>query len=380
MNRDVRARREPTVLVRIAIHEVVEEVVPDPAVREQRVPPCPARRSRRSWIRAASPRSGTRGGRASLTRRATRTPRVPSSVPYPAASSPRPQLVDRGRCRTRVVIVDDEEPKRAPVRGELLDVEDAQSMAGEDPFRGEQRVVREMLVVDRVELVLLDEADEVRDLDRQDARGASRMRSAAVKSLRSGTCAKTLFATTRSAGPSRVTISWASPVVRNSASVGMPAASARRGDVPRRFDPQYRDAARDQVTEEISVVARDLDDARRRSEPEPLDDRVDIAAGMVDPAVRVRREVEVLPEDVLGRDVRGKLDEQARPADPYVEGVEALGFGEPVGGQEVLARRRHAEIDEDVLERRPARATAKRTRPPAGGAGMSPMERSTSVS
>ncbi len=32
MDGDVRARREPTVLVRIAIDEVVEEVVPDPAI------------------------------------------------------------------------------------------------------------------------------------------------------------------------------------------------------------------------------------------------------------------------------------------------------------------------------------------------------------
>ena len=52
--------------------------------------------------------------------------------------------------------------------------------------------------------------------------------------------------------------------------------------------------------------------------------------------------------------------------DPYVERVVALGFGEPVGGEEVLARRRHAEIDEDVLERRPARATAKRNPAPCG--------------
>ena len=37
MDRDVRARREPTVLVRVAIDEVVEEIVPDPAVREERV-------------------------------------------------------------------------------------------------------------------------------------------------------------------------------------------------------------------------------------------------------------------------------------------------------------------------------------------------------
>ena len=96
---------------------------------------------------------------------------MPLERAVPGGKLPGPQPLDRGGRRTRVVIVDDEEPKRAPVRGELLDVEDAQSMAGEDPFRGQQRVVREVLVVDRVELVLLDEADEVRDLDRQDAPG-----------------------------------------------------------------------------------------------------------------------------------------------------------------------------------------------------------------
>ena len=79
----------------------------------------------------------------------------------------------------------------------------------------------------------------------------------------------------------------------------MPRASAaaamfRAGSIPR-----DRDAARDEVTEQVAVVAGDLDDARR-SEPEPVDHRLDEAARVLHPAVGVRREVGVLAEDVLG--------------------------------------------------------------------------------
>ena len=160
---------------------------------------------------------------------------MPLERAVPGGKLPGPQPLDRGDRRTRVVIVDDEEPKRASVRGELLDVEDRGPWRAR--FRGQQRVVREVLVVDRVELVLLDEADEVRDLDRQDAPGASRVRSAAVKSLRSGTCAKTLFATTTSAVPSRVTISRASPDGEELGECRDASRLRRRRDVPRRLDP-----------------------------------------------------------------------------------------------------------------------------------------------
>src|SRR5215470_15508915 len=43
-------------------------------------------------------------------------------------------------------------------------------MAGEDPTQRIKREVREMLVIDRVELVLVEKLKEMRDLDRQQPR------------------------------------------------------------------------------------------------------------------------------------------------------------------------------------------------------------------
>src|SRR5207247_1577673 len=55
--------------------------------------------------------------------------------------------------------------QRAAVGGELLDVEEGQSVSGENPLDRQQREIREMLVIDRIELVLLDEPHQVRELD-----------------------------------------------------------------------------------------------------------------------------------------------------------------------------------------------------------------------
>jgi hypothetical protein len=56
------------------------------------------------------------------------------------------------------------------MRGQRLDVEDAQPVAREGPLHGQQREVAVVLVVDRVELHLADEVEEMRELDRQHAR------------------------------------------------------------------------------------------------------------------------------------------------------------------------------------------------------------------
>ena len=65
--------------------------------------------------------------------------------------------------------------QRSAVGGNFLDVEDAQAVGGEDAARGGEREVREVLVVDGVELVLFDEAREVRELHRDDAVGLQQL-------------------------------------------------------------------------------------------------------------------------------------------------------------------------------------------------------------
>ncbi len=70
-----------------------------------------------------------------------------------------------------VVCVAAVDAQRAAVGGELLDVEQAQAVGLEDAGDGEEGEVGEVLVVDRVPLVVGHEAHQVRELHRDDAAG-----------------------------------------------------------------------------------------------------------------------------------------------------------------------------------------------------------------
>jgi hypothetical protein len=99
-----------------------------------------------------------------------------------------------------------------------------------------------VLVVDRVELHVCDEAQEAGKLDREDARGPSRRARPPTKSFRSGTWARTLFAISRSAGCTPHS-SVAASRPKNLTSVGMPrsraaAATFAAGSIPRTGIPR----------------------------------------------------------------------------------------------------------------------------------------------
>ena len=92
-------------------------------------------------------------------------------------------------------------------------------------------------------------------------------RSPAAKPRMSGTWAKTLLATTRSARPCRRRS--AAGLRTEELDLGRDAAGpGRLGDVRGRLDAEHGDAARAEVLQEIAVVARDLDDEALRGQPE----------------------------------------------------------------------------------------------------------------
>ena len=66
------------------------------------------------------------------------------------------------------------------------------------------------------------------------------------------------------------------------------------GDVGRRLDAERRDAALDDVLQQVAVVAGDLDHEGVSAEAEALDRRLDVPPGVRDPGVRVGGEVGVL--------------------------------------------------------------------------------------
>ena len=64
------------------------------------------------------------------------------------------------------------DPERPAVRGQLVDVEHLETVGGEHVPGGEEGEVGEVLVIDRVELVPLHQAHQMRELDRDHTLGS----------------------------------------------------------------------------------------------------------------------------------------------------------------------------------------------------------------
>ena len=114
------------------------------------------------------------------------------------------------------------------------------------------------------------------------------------------------------------------------------------------------------MLQQIAVIAAEFDDEAFRSEPEPALDHFAVAHGMRHPSRRIGGEIGVFGENVRRADEFRKLHQPAGMANPGVERVIALGRVELVLGEEALTERRHAEIDEGVLERRAAMTASHR--------------------
>ena len=153
---------------------------------------------------------------------------------------------------------------------ELVDVEELKAMGIEHLARSQQREIGEVLVVDRVELVALDEAQQVGNLDRRHPWGASTSAIPPTKSLRSGTWAMTLLAASRSAArPSAA--SRSSQIPSEELDDGLDALLlGHLRDIGGRLDTQRGDPALDEVLQQIAVVAGELNDEAVVIEAETL--------------------------------------------------------------------------------------------------------------
>ncbi len=117
-----------------------------------------------------------------------------------------------------------------------------------------------------------------------------------------------------------------------------------------RLDAEHRHPERQEMLQQIAVVARQFDDEAVGPKVQALLDHHAVLAGVLDPRCRVRGEVSVLAENLVRCDVLFQLHQQAAVAHVGVEREKGLQAVEPIGGQEALAQRRHAEVDEIVLE------------------------------
>ena len=95
-------------------------------------------------------------------------------------------------------------------------------------------------------------------------------------------------------------------------------------DVRSRLDPKRRYAPLDEMLEQVAVVAGQLHHLAVRAQPEALDHRLHVIAGVGDPGIRIGGEVRVLREDLLRRHQLLELYQQALLADPNMQRIEGL--------------------------------------------------------
>ena len=179
--------------------------------------------------------------------------------------------------------------------------------------------------------------------------------SPAVKSLISGTCAKTLLATTRSACPRRATMSSAVSRPKKRTSVGTPLPGAL-GDVGGGLDAQARDAHGDKIAQQVAVVGGHLHHETVGRERQATRHFQGEAACVVEPARRDGGEIGVVAEDGAGVGHMVELRQPTRAADADRQGKARLGLPRLVGRDEAVGHRLLSEVAERDGERPAAEA------------------------
>ena len=129
-------------------------------------------------------------------------------------------------------------------------------------------------------------------------------------------------------------------------------------DIGGRLDAEDRHAQADEMLEQITVIAAELDDEALGPETEPLLDHFAVAAGMLDPGGGDGREIGIFGEDMRRAHEFRQLDQPAMVTDPCVQRVIDFRLIELLLGEETLAERRHAKINEGVLQGRAAMAAS----------------------
>ena len=208
-----------------------------------------------------------------------------------------------------------------------------------------------MLVVDRVELVLAQQAQQVRELERRHAVGLEQRREAGDEVVDVGNVGQDVV------GGDEVDL----PARRRQLARELDAEEAlddleaertcRARGARRRLDAVARDAGLLHVAKKVAVVGRDLADQAGAAQAEALAHRLDIGLGMRQPRRRERAEVGVVvAEQGLAAGVVLGLHQPAALAHEQAQRIPELGRAQSRFGQVGVRRRRAAQVEADTVE------------------------------
>ncbi len=237
------------------------------------------------------------------------------------------------------------------------EVEDPEPMASEhvlDRFEGQ---IREVLVVDRVELDLFEQVEHVGELDGRDSLGLEHEADALDEVVEVGHVGQHVVADheigSHPVGDDLVRRVHAEEL-RDGGDADLP---GRLGHVLGGLDAEHRHALGHEVLQEVPVVGRDLDHLRARTEAEAVDHGVGQVSGVFDPGLGPRREVRVVLEQVDRVGVVLDLGQSAVGAHHDGEREERGQGSALVRPGQVVGERTEPEIDHHLLEVASARTT-----------------------
>ena len=217
-------------------------------------------------------------------------------------------------------------------------------------------------MVDRVELHLPDEVEQVRELHGQHAVRLEQQAQASDEVVDVGNVGKDVIRDQQVRGPAlRGEPSCGSHPEKSALGRHAPGHGGG-GDVARRLDAQRGNAAGKKILEQIAVVARYLDDKRSAVELEPFARFRGKVPAMSQPAFGYGREVGIVDEDLLGRGDRIGLDQEAGVACAHMKGIEPVAFAGPRGRDEGIGEGLQPEVEEGARERSAAGAARRHIR------------------
>ena len=144
--------------------------------------------------------------------------------------------------------------------GQLLDIDHGKAVTVEDPDERAQREIGEMLVIDGVELVLGQESQEMRHLDREQAIRIEELREPGNEVVDVGDLGEGVVAGDQRCPPACGSQLLPEIVTEEPRQGGYSGRLRGASDILRWLDSQHRHAGGDEVPQQVAVVAADLRD------------------------------------------------------------------------------------------------------------------------
>jgi len=174
--------------------------------------------------------------------------------------------------------------RNAATRG---DIGFAAVVGGENGFNGDEGEVREVFVIDRVELVLAHQPQQVGEFEGNHAVRFEQRAHATDKIVEIGHLGEHIVAGDEVGAP----LFGDNPLCLGAAEKSDPSPDSllnrHRGDVRGRFNAQNGNPAGDEVAEQIAIVTGQLDDRASRTQVESLDHLIGVVPGVLEPGFRV---------------------------------------------------------------------------------------------